>query len=224
MTCCKWDALPDNSYWQCFSGILAYSSWAMAFSSVIFLFLCTATAFFKSHQRFKSGTVMATVDFFCNQALVEFEVCLGSLSCPKVQWLTYFLILQWIHLAFHTLQVSRFCLTVDRVFFSASPDKLVILRAEKFQFLFHRSSEQNPKTSVAYSYDFEHFSCAFGSVLIWNLEFWHGNHMCLLCALVCKLKPQWLLPPSLAAGLLQSLQESRVFLNLSSQKSGCSHW
>jgi len=80
---------PDTRFWQRFWGILVHSSWEMASSSVIYLGLRTATAFFKSHQRFSMGFKSGDCDghcrifqdFFCNQALVEFEVCLGSLSC-----------------------------------------------------------------------------------------------------------------------------------------------
>jgi len=62
---------------------------------------------------------------------------------------------------------------------------------------------------VAYLFVFEQigvdFSGAFGSVVVFVLEFWHGNHTHLVCAILCKLKAQCLLPPGLAAGLLQSL-------------------
>ena len=44
--------------------------------------------------------------------------------------------------------------------------------------LFHRSTEQNPQTSLAYLYSFEQigadFSCAFGSGVVYVLEFGHG--------------------------------------------------
>jgi len=86
--------------------------------------------------------------------------------------------------------------------------------------LVYGSTERHPTPSVAYLYDFEHFSCAFGSVVVYVLEFWHGKRMLLVLAL-CKLKPQCQLPPSLAAGLFQSLKD--FFLNLPTQKSGCSH-
>ena len=72
--------------------------------------------------------------------------------------------------------------------------------------LFHHSTEQIPKTSVAYLYDFEQigadFSCAFGSVVVVRLEVRYAFSTCL----TVQLKPQCLLPPSLAAGLLQSLK------------------
>jgi len=56
--------------------------------------------------------------------------------------------------------------------------------------LVYGSTERHPTPSVAYLYDFEHFSCAFGSVVVYVLEFWHGKRMLALC----KLKPQCQLP------------------------------
>jgi len=45
---------------------------------------------------------------------------------------------------------------------------------------------------MAYLYDFEQisgdYSCAFGSVG-GVLEFWNGNQLRFVCALLCKLKP-----------------------------------
>jgi len=57
--------------------------------------------------------------------------------------------------------------------------------------LFHRSTEQNPETSGSYVYDFDQVGAYF----------WVRNG-----ALLYKLKPQGLLPPSLVAGLLLSLK------------------
>jgi len=88
------------------------------------------------------------------------------------------------------------------------PDISLIHRAKKFQVLFHRSTEQNRKTSVVYLYDFENFSCAFGSVVVYILEFWHGNCMRLVHALLCKLKPQGFSERAFSEILLQPLKAS----------------
>jgi len=76
----------------------------------------------------------------------------------------------------------------------------------KVPVLFHHSTEHNLKTSVAYLYDFEqigaNFSCAFGSAVVYVLE-WRTR---LIRASLWKLKVQCLLPPSLAVGLLQSFR------------------
>jgi len=56
-------------------------------------FACCNNFSSNSHQRFSmrfnsgdcDGHCRIVKDFFCKQALVEFEVCLGSLSCWKVQ-------------------------------------------------------------------------------------------------------------------------------------------
>jgi len=61
------------------------------------------------------------------------------------------------------------------------------LLGQKVPVLFHRSTEQNPKTSVAYLNDFDQtdLSCAFGSVVLYVLKFWRGNRMLLVRALLC---------------------------------------
>jgi len=51
-------------------------------------------------------------------------------------------------------------------------------QGQKVPVLFHRSTEKIPKTFVDYLYDFEHFTCAFGAVVVYVWDFWHGNHMC----------------------------------------------
>jgi len=74
------------------------------------------------------------------------------------------------------------------------------LRYEKFHFFvfyfYFFIAAQNrikkKKTFMAYLYDFEQisgdYSCAFGSVG-GVLEFWNGNQLRFVCALLCKLKP-----------------------------------
>ena len=168
-------------------GILAHSSWAKTFTSQIFLGLRAAIALFKSHQRFSMGLKSGDCDghpsifqdFFWNQALVDFEVCLGSLSCWKVQCrqsfsfltegMTFFsqdfLILDWIHLALHTLQVSSargyeaapehhwattmlHCRQGDifSVCFSLPPPDIPLIhRPQKFQFCFIVPQNRIPK-------------------------------------------------------------------------------
>lgn len=77
-------------------GIFAHFSCAKASSSLMFDGLHVATAFFKSHQRFSrvlgfksgdwDGHSRTFQDPFLNQALLDLAVCLGSLSCWRVQW------------------------------------------------------------------------------------------------------------------------------------------
>jgi len=104
---------------------------------------------------------------------------------------------------------SHHCLTVGRGFFSASffilipLDIPLINGSKKFQFCLNwNSTEQNPKASVVYFYDFEHFSFPFGSVVVYVLEFWHTFGMCL----TVQAETPAPVGPSLAAGLLQSLK------------------
>lgn len=152
-------------------------------------------------------TVKATgepQDFFHNQALSKSEVCLGSLSCWKVQCCSSFSFLT-DNMTFSP-RISRYsnesilpsthcrfllvpedakqaqsitepppCCSAIFSICSSSSRHTADPQGQKCPVLFLRSTEQNPKTSVAYLYDFKHiganFSCALGSVVVHVLEF-----------------------------------------------------
>lgn len=71
----------------------------------------------------------------------------------------------------------------------------------------HRAESQK---LCGYLFVFEHIganlSSAFGSVVAYVLKYGHEDFQHLVFAVLCKLIPQCLLPSSLAASILQSLE------------------
>lgn len=172
---------------------------------------------FHSHQRFfmviKSGNCDSHSkfyqDFFWNQALVDFEVCLGSLPCWNSRWCPRFSFLTRIYWYFteSILALHMFLPTHQHVSLWADCS---------FHCMLHSSSSRlviSPKRSSSIAAQNRIFkllwlfcmvlkileSTSVESVMVLVLQFIHGGLQCLLWTLLCKLKTA---TTNLAAGLL----------------------